>query len=600
MTVNRRWLIALFVLALGLMIAGRWPETLIDPGVFQYLLLAVLLSPFTLSRQIVHFVSFALLIVLVSLGLFVQLLNVDSWETGIANSLMGAFQEPGITTIPYVGKSDWHIPATVEAVNVEFRTRLVTGELDNLWFRSTPEIRFEYAPHESDQAFVRVTFPLDGNPYIMRTYDFGEALGGNTFRASVELRSDSNVPVQTCRGLWLQVWEDGGGRVCGAAVVGPRWEPHSIEWSVPDRVSTSWLRIVLNGFDGYTIDVRNVELSQLVDGSWQEVNSHLAPAAPYLQVVWNGEPSDSTMGIAIPAEKDWVHSNVTLSVPNSTEANELSLRLRVGTGQESVDLAASPPSVTTVDSPLSAIRLDGSIFGKRNAYIFGHPNFAAHTITMLGLISIGTAISTQRGKLLVILLLAITGVLLTGSRAGMLVVIAFIPTVIALRTRGLPRAKWAIVFLIALIVIVLFSVDSRGTRPTPSTEMQTSRGEIWKTATNAISMYPSSPRDAIATFLTAFEAGERPTHAHNFWLEMGLQYGITGLMGSVVLSGVLLYVAAIGHGTVGLVFMLAVFCFQVFDYSLPFYGVFYAMLMYLLSRPPQSDGARRQAVGLNH
>ena len=123
------------------------------------------------------------------------------------------------------------------AATVQLEARLVSGQPAWDWFRSDAAFILERQPgRDYPHTRVRVpeAVPGDGQPYLMRTFDVGEPLGGRIFRVLLDLRrapvgadvttpsevvpstseilSGSPIGGRDCQGVLLQAWAERGWR----------------------------------------------------------------------------------------------------------------------------------------------------------------------------------------------------------------------------------------------------------------------------------------------------------------------------------------------------------------------------------------------------
>ena len=244
-----------------------------------------------------------------------------------------------------------------------------------------------------------------------------------------------------------------------------------------------------------------------------------------------------------------------------------------------------PISVVAVDSagavsgasPIRGLRLGSTRF----AAWFGQPNLAGHSIAVLGIAAI--ALSRSNWVAVLTSLLAVAGVLLSGSRAAWMGVSVGIPLMLWFRNR--PRARKlsafrGLVLVIVFAAAVYFFARSAQLRVFALNDINNiSRPEIWAVALRALWAHPmlglgDSPHAFQAFWqLTASspQASNLPTMAHNMWLAMGAQYGIGGLLVALWLTAGFAVVAWRIVRWRGLALVATVLLMNFFDFTF-FFG----------------------------
>ena len=456
------------------------------------------------------------LVVLFALSAGNLLLNTLSWT----NARVGQTSPASLGAFEGGKTRRWFMLGGANEVQLSFDARWLAGAQGLAWYRSHPGIRFDDKPAE---ATTHISFPTGIDPYIMRWIDTGKALGGRTFEATVELRSDQNVPTKKTRGLWLQVWSKPLVQESLATAVTPSWHTYNLQWTIPDGVEDSVLRLVLNDFDGLSLDVRNVALREQVKGRWISL-SPLAPTG--LTATLTTREVTKQLSVA-PTKDAQTHTLVytggaTRWVQVTFEA-EPSLRIGLS------DIGLTLDGGVALPQPLVT----------REQLWFTQPNLMGHTVTTLGLVLLVLTASRRTTFLGGLLVLTIIG--LTGSRSAWLAMVAGVLGLLMFyHLQKITRS-----LLVGLLVVGTlgtgFWILLKPDLPSFSRDGSTSRGLIWTTALQALFQHPL--RGLEEGFAPYFEQAQRETsneyisHAHNLWLEFAALYGLPGLVAILWLTG---------------------------------------------------------------
>jgi hypothetical protein len=409
-------------------------------GIAGQLALGCLVALLPLRRRALRWGLLGVLTLLLIAAGAERELSKYRWQTSDKAGLWSALR--GSDTVSGYGFRAWHA-AGADAATLTLDVRLTAGQPAWDWFRS--DTRFVLEPRRApDYPHTRVwvpeAVPGAGPPYLMRTFDLGEPIGGRIFRVLLDLRrapqrdphaasaaaapDDPAVlaaPPQSapetsggapgieagrplggrdCQGISLQAWALRGGGRCLPVTLERDWQRYSLSWRVPAEVEASVVRVVLSGFAGETFDVRRVRLFT--------VSGELGPLQPQggaLQLTWGRRPEAHSGRSFIPTA-EWQ----TLSVEAERVAGDTltaTLTTAAGLALQTRNLRVTAPDGTPLPNAVSSAR---------QTIVFGDPNLAGHTLGTLGLAAV--ALSGPWTGLLGGAL-ALAGAALTGSRAAL-------------------------------------------------------------------------------------------------------------------------------------------------------------------------------------
>lgn len=533
---------------------------------------------------------------LVAGGVAERELSKYRWQTSDKAGLWSALR--GDDTVSGYGFRAWNT-AGADAATLTLDVRLAAGQPAWDWFRS--DARFVLEPQRApDYPHTRVwvpeAVPGAGPPYLMRTFDLGEPIGGRIFRVLLDLRrapqgqlpavsTAGEPPLETtldaptgasgidpgrpiggrdCQGISLQAWAPRGGGRCLPVTPGERWQRYSLSWRVPAEVEASVVRVVLNGFADETLDVRRVRLFT--------VNGELGPLQPQggaLQLAWGRRPEAHAGRSFIPTA-EWQ----TLSVRETRAAGDTltaTLTTAAGLTLQTRNLRVTAPDGTSLPNAVSSAR---------QTIIFGDPNLAGHTLGALGLAAValsGPWLGALGGAL------TLAGAALTGSRAALIGTLAGL---LGLFWLALPRGARRLGFgALAALLLAL----AGGAWPQLSALRLFSLGEvtarrdIWAAAWDAFSSHPGRGLGAggFPAYWADLHGGEAVQHAHNLWLEFAAGYGVLGLASVLALTLGLGVLAWRWGGARALVLVAGTLLMNVFDTTLFYTGVLFSLTLAL-------------------
>ncbi len=347
----------------------------------------------------------------------------------------------------------------------------------------------------------------------------------------------------------------------------PDWQTYSVAWRVPESVTTSVLRVVLNDFNGYTFDVGEVVLEEQVGDAWTGLGP-LEPTGVALSVSAGGQILASSR--FLPRET-WETYQLALRLPDNARAT-LKATLTVEPG---ITVAVRNISLDSDTAGRVGFALPAE---QRQAFWFEHDNLAGHSLATLGLLLV--SVTRTLASSLLGLSLALTAVGFTGSRAAWLAAVIGLPWLLWLRYR--PRRQLWLLGTAALgIALVTFGLPNR--LRTLEANNPVSRPDIWRVAWQGFLEHPwtgvgtNFPDYWRETYRGA--SSEIVPHAHNLWLQFAAVYGLPGLVAVLWLTGCFLYLAWTWGRWRGLALVVPVFVMNLFDYTFFYSGVLFPLIL---------------------
>lgn len=544
----------------------------------------------------------------------------NDWQVSDKAGLWSSLR--GQNTVQKVGFRSWNA-AGAEQANLTMDVRLRSGNPGWDWFRSNSRFALEQR-READVSFTRVTFPekqaAEGQPYLMRTFDTRESLQTRIFKVIFEIRRapppgsarvtagvagaevtgteppplERGEPIggRDCSGVSLQAWNERGGGRCLPLTLTGSWQRYSLSWRVPDEIDPAAhvVRFLVQGFGGETLDLRRVLLFRGLASL-----GPLQPQGGAVQIAWGGAP-EAHSGFSFVPTSEWRTLSLD-AVKGDQPSDTLSVQLSGGDG---LVLETRNVLVTTPDgAPLPA-----AVSSARQTIVFGDPNLAGHTLGTLGLafVSLASPLWAVLGAALTLF-----GMTLTGSRAALVGVVAgllWLGWLALPKHRRLKRTYLGLVLLVAvggagLLLLAQFWPRLAALRLLSLSEV-TSRSDIWQAALSAFAAHPWSGLGAggFARYWAAEHSGEAVQHAHNFWLEAAVSYGVLGLVSALALTLGLLLLAQRWGGIRALALVGGVLVMNLFDTTLFYSGVLFPLMLTLAAFRPSSPGLQT-VVSLN-
>ena len=459
----------------------------------------------------------------------------------------------------------WFFPKPSSAKLV-FKAKVNTLKERDIWGASDSAFQINWIA-DSNRGYTRVLNPKGVDPYLYRSVATKLPLAGQHFRVKIQMRSRTNIPVVGCRGVWLQ--ENGGSYAskCFPVALTKDWQTFCFDWIPPSQAISKSLRIVLNDFDGLELDVRNLVLEQEISSSWKS----LLPIEPTGAAMWldwaNRDKSAYPPNVSLSPNGLWHEYTVetTISTPIKLSA---SLWLEPGFSAELKDVEWKTSGLETT-SPENLL-----IQPFRSAIWYSDPNIAGHSLAVLSLATVFLTSSIWFGSFAAII--GLIGIYFTESRTAWFALLV-----------GLPWLLWFVLspkqrpwFFGVIFVLGIVGFSARGTeilgRLATVDQLEVTRQSIWRSAASFVLDHPwgGSSIDFTKTYSQAHPKElVKVTHAHNFWLQMGVRFGLLGLFISIVLTLALVRFFWLRDGWRALALLLPILGMNIFDYSFDNLGV---------------------------
>ncbi len=569
----------LFILAAIQAASGAWPVSLVLVAQAGFALLAGM--SLRADRRSITVGLILALMVFVGAGKLEPMLAAHRWQLApeyspgnVDYNWLTRATELTSEQAPLQAKRQWKLPEGINDVLLSFEALYETDQPDEDWFRSNSGFQL-YRYIEGGQTFMRVLSPPGRYHHLAKIYYSDLPLAGRTFRYEIELRSSEPIERRGCRGLQLEVEQHFS---CTPVALSPTWQHYALQWTVPEDVASSTLRLLLIDFDAFTFDVRNPRLYEATAKGWQPL-APLQPAGVTLRMTSSGTGTAPLLTLTPnPSWKPYqLHLNLT-GMPDS----ELSLHIGVPSGQ-TVQLRHVTLYDLKTHTPLPA-----HVSRQRVALWFEHANLAGHTIAVTAILFAYSArgLSLQ----LVGVLLALAALYMTGSRAALFggaLGLLWALWLVQPRQRSRLLICTALMLLAALWAALispevlgrinpLLLLSGEGVNPI-------SRWDIWQISWEALRTDPLTGLgvQSFASFMAIhdFPTYLIATHAHNFWLQFGAAYGIPGLLAALWLTAGLLVIAWRWGRWRGLGLVVPVLIMQTFDYTLFYPGVLAPLLL---------------------
>ncbi len=480
----------------------------------------------------------------------------------------------------------WHLEAAAAArLELSMSVRRVAGTVGWDWYAHGP-VMLERRDGEGG-TFARFAFGPRGDPYVQRFLDLGEPLGGRTFRLTLDLRAPAPIDPAPCRGPWLQVWGEGGGRACLAAAVGTSWSTSSLTWTVPAAARSGVLRVVLNNFEGSVLEARHVEVDELRGGAWRTVGA-LEPDGVTVVLTAQGPGGSSRSTRTLRPTARWQEVHVELDAPAGARTATAALATHaLGVAVRDVRLTGGGAR------PLTPVL--------RQSLGAADPNLAGHALAALALVALAAAPTAAPAT--IAFLAGVLAVWWTGSRTALAALALFGGLLLVVRGRRHRRALAVLVVAIALAAAALIAASLLRVGPardlTLNLGQQVPRPAIWGVALRALAEHPVRGLAGAGTTFGAVWAGAHGgsggiavLHAHDFWLQMASLYGVVGLVCAFALTGGMLVAAWRRAGLPATIAVAGVLFMNIFDTTLLSIGVLVAVSLAMNGDPP----ARRSVV----
>ena len=518
------WILYGVAVAVAAAAAGD-PRTLVL-GVLQAALAIVAATVFAVPRRPL---AEGLATGLVASAILLALVHVAapwSWSTRIDDDALSAWVRRAAgagEASDVTRRRTWHVPPDAVPSTVPTRVsvdvHLLEGREGWGWWWSG-DVQVHPRPSEGPDA-ARIDFAPSGSPYAQRWRTLREPVGGRTFRASVDLRGSAPPTDTTCRGLRLQVFGEGGGSSCAPLEPSSEWRRASLTWTVPEGATSRTVRLVLHGFAGGTLDVRDATLEEVVPGEGIRSLTPLVPQAMDAEFAWRSETTSGS-----------VHTLWSLSGRPSQRSLDVPEAARTPGTRWTLTLRPAPGTTFAVGD----VRWDGTAPqavapSLRPGLLARHANALGHGAAVAavgGMALTATAswpfLASAAGGGLV--------VLLTGGRAATAAFLVGALVLLLIRFVGARRSDlaWASVATVVGIGTALFL--GRDALPFNVGGLS-ERAVIWRGAWEAFVAHPwtglTGQGTTFSDWWSAFgTTQERVTHAHNQPLDLLARYGLLG------------------------------------------------------------------------
>ncbi len=544
-------------------------------------------------------IFFGVMLLLLGGGVLERELSRYDWQVSDKAGLWSALGR-GDEVSGY-GFRSWRAPdkdaadgGAVAPATLTTEIRRVAGKPAWDWFRSDPGFVLE-PESGKDYPHTRVQVPAAqpgaGPPYIMRTFDTGEPLGGRIFRVLLDIRRTpperrktageavrETAAIDTrpgdivrgkpiggrqCSGLLLQAWGYRGGGRCLSLTLSDTWTRYSLSWRVPEAVDATVVRALLSGFAGETFDVRRVRLFTA-----KKELGPLLPQGGALNLTWGGR-SEAQAGRTFVPTPEWQAFNFEVE---RSRGNTITAHLFTASG-----LVLETRNVTLIGA--DGQKLPEAVSSNRQTIIFGDPNLAGHTLGTLGLALVALS-SLPLG--VVAAVLTGVGLVLTGSRAALVGVAFGMAGLLWLRLPKRGRLGFTVLGLVLLGGVGALWPRLSALRLFSFGEV-TARSDIWRGALEAFLTHPlrGLGTSGFPAYWAETHGGEAVQHAHNVWLEFASSYGVLGLLSVTALTLGVSVLAWRWGGARALAFVGGVLLMNVFDTTLFYAGVLFTLFLTL-------------------
>lgn len=552
---------------------GRWLDFLEHGAPLAVLLVCGFLQ---INPRILSALLITALLAMSCLGIVTWILSANIWQHSEKTSFRALLRGALVDSVESSGIRRWELPSQADNFRLTLEARALAGQTGWAWFASEGDIEIGRMI-ENGTSYTRITTPTSGDPYVMRYFDLGRPTAGNTFRVEMEMRAPQSIPKAGCRGVWLHVWYDGGGAKCESLALDTEWQTISTAWQVPNTARSHIIRVILNNFHGLTYDVRNVILYVACDTGWCRLQP-LIPESPYIEIWGEQSRPEPAFSIGLDANRNW--QAVDIALPRfalGDSPSVMTARIVAGGG---TDLQTRDVEVVADKGTAKPLRAN-----VRQSYFFAHPNFAGHSLAVIGLVVL--ALSISMGRRVLTALVTLFAVFLTGSRAAWLGALLGTSWLLGL-SLGSRRRVWLFLVITVLATGVLFNAQSLGRLNILSFygDDLGHRYQIWQASAQLIK---DSPLFGVGTGRDEFTAAwkqlgdttlpEVPQHAHNLWLQYAAGFGLPGLLAMMWLTAGLSWLAWRRGHWCGLGIILPVFVMNFFDYTLFYSGVLFPLIL---------------------
>jgi hypothetical protein len=485
----------------------------------------------------------------------------------------------------------WQLAPATDNLELSFETRLLEGDTDWQWYTNHPDTR-QQRLEENGVPFTRITNPQDDRRNIVRRIRTDEDVAGRIFRASLELRSPVEADADGCGGLQLRTFE-ASFQHCQSLNLNENWQRFTIQTSFPPEARQPALELIINRIDAPYFDIRHVLIEELTAGEWVQLPP-AEPAGVHVRLPLADRHIFSQPSLNIIPTDEWQRHSLIIEDQALLAQRDITFLLQLEAGS---NMAVRNISLTT-----NSARPPSAYPFVRSELWFPQANLAGHTFVTTGLLLlILKPVSwAQLGAVMLIL----GAVFFTGSRTAWLA--ALIGSLWSLWLISRRRLRLFIIGGLFTAFAISFLVWGGGTltrlRVWQFQDGNTvTRVEIWR---SALAMTQDRPwlglqGEAFDAAWPRYHPSDRrdaPPHAHNIWLQFGASYGYPGLLTAGWLTVGLLVLAWQWGRWQGLGLIVPVLIMQIFDYTLFYSGVLFAVILGLNTLRARKHDAQAKQV----
>jgi hypothetical protein len=534
-------------------------------------LITLLASCFLSAPRILITKSFLLALTILGLASGIAFLfSALSWR----NYFAGGSSQLGLaTTFHGAGRQTtayrlWQLRVAADSYQLSFAAKGFPEAYN--WEWSHPG-SIELYRQDKEGGYTEARFAPSGDPFVTRSAFTGAALAGRRFKVSIPLKSLSG---SGCGKLYLS---EQRGTQAGSATICPTtiWKTFQFVWTAPAAATGSRVAVNLNDFDGQILAIGKPKLEAESEGAWQ-VLEPLYPTGVGILPTWSGpnESYPSPEDFRFYPGTDWQLYVFQLHPPENHHIDKLKLDIQLE--QDSSVYLKDLQLESSAGTALAIVPLPSR---ERVQLWFDHPNLLGHSLLVLALILF--IYSPSLGFAGLTLFLAGLGILLTGSRSALLLLLASFLGLCCVRMRKNKPNQWA-----AALSLVLASslVASLVFLPGFNRDLGMNRPEVWNYAWELFKGHALTGigEGHFASFWqAAYPEQKLVGHSHNLWLELAVNYGIAGLLAGFWLLVSLLYIAWVSGRWQGLALVTVIFLLNIVDVSLFFASVFWPMMLVL-------------------
>lgn len=416
---------------------------------------------------------------------------------------------------------DWQI-STSEIGHLSLEVRASFSSVWPTWF-------LRDAHQESTTSDKEELVFANQSGVAWRTFESSTPLGGRTFRlrgAANDVRSIL-AAAEVCDLVVLKVdaapWINSCGDLTYTNESASEFE---VRWTVPESVSENRLRIESSAADSglERVELRILGLVEESPSASTNVVGILPVDVVFRVDALGSVPSENSFEVTgTNVASEWTPLELALPVPPSTSLVRATLRVPAN-----IDLQVRSTELTGLTQARSLPR------PSRQGAWFGHPNTLA--VVVVGLLLAQAHWRRPSATTFGLILIGSVAVGLSGSRAGLILfAAAAIVTLLAGSERmvGLGVRTIRTVITVATISLMIVVVGMLSPRLTGGAGYGNAvpRTAIWSAAVDAILARPGLGWGSEASLALNSKLGDTGTinHAHNWWLELGVRYGLPGL-----------------------------------------------------------------------